>query len=125
MPSRLLFVPCERKLKPVIVAGAVVDPYLGRSAERGNNQIELAIAIEVRHRGAAVPGWRQSSEACFLGERGPFPLQVAKYGVGLIHVHAVRHVGRSYISAADEDVLPTVIVKIGDVHAVSCHGIAE
>src|ERR1019366_1919368 len=108
----------KRKLKPVIVPRAVVDPDLRWSTERGDNNIELSIAIEVRNRGAAMPARRQSGEACFLREGGPCPAQITKHGVGLVQMKAVRHVGRSYISAADKDVFPTVIVEVVDVDAV-------
>src|SRR5581483_5697512 len=100
-------------------------PDLGWSAERSNDKIEFPVAIEIGNRAPAMAAWGQSGEAGFLRERRPRALQVAKHSVGLADTNAVLHVGRCNVSAADEDILPTVVVKVGNIDAVARHRTTE
>ena len=41
----------KRKLEPMTVAGAVIDPDFSGSTESGHDKIEFAVAIEIGGRG--------------------------------------------------------------------------
>ncbi len=47
MPSRLLLCPLQLEFQPMMIAGTVVHPDFGRSADRGYDNVETAIAVEV------------------------------------------------------------------------------
>src|SRR5208283_1152988 len=106
--------------------GTVVHPNLSRRAESGHHDIEFAVMIEIADGGATVAlGW-QGSEASFLCQgRELVAAQVPENCVGLINLRAAGHVGRLHMSAGNEDILPSVIVEVGDVGAVCRHGVTE
>src|SRR5579862_2466988 len=70
--------------------------------------------------------WRDSAEARLLRKgRPPAVSEIPEYAVVLIDHGAARHIRRLYMAARDENIFPAIIIKIGDVRAVSRHGIAQ
>src|SRR5580704_17400761 len=104
---------------------AIINPDLGGSAEGGHYEVQLPVMVKVPDGSATMTPRRLRRKTGFLGECVKLrPLEVAKDGIGLIDCLAAGHVGRLHVTAADENILPSVIVKIGVVRAVARHGTA-
>src|SRR5215469_13489690 len=118
--------PLQRELQPMLVAGAVVDPDLRRRAQGRNHQVNSAVAVEVAYGSAAMAlGWL-CCKARLRRESGKLAVgEIAEHCVVLIDQSAARHVRRGHIAAADKNIFPPVIVEVGNIHAVSGHGIAQ
>ena len=72
-----------------------------------------------------MPAWRLGVKAGFFGKSRPLALQVPKHSVGLVHGRLAGHIRRSDVAPAHKNILPAIIVEIGNIHAVSRHRVAE
>src|ERR1700730_13949689 len=116
----------QREFQPVVARGAVVDPDLCWSADSGHNKVEFSVMIEVPEGGATMPYGRPRGEPSLLSQCGPFPARhVAKGRIGLIDLTATGHCRRLHISATDKNILPAVVVEVGNVRAVPRHWVAQ
>src|SRR5580692_11506427 len=116
----------QRDLEPTIGVWTIIHPNFSRRAESGDHNVQLSVVIKVANRSAAVTPRRLGCETSLFCERGPLvSFKVAEHRVGLIDHLATRHVWRLHVSSADENILPSIVVKIGDVRAVARHGSAE
>src|ERR1017187_10605701 len=85
-----------------------------------------SVAIQVAHRGAAVPPRRLCRQPRFGGEcRELHASQIAEYGVRLRHGDARSRVQRLDVPPRDEYVLPAIVVEIENRRRVSGHGHAQ
>src|ERR1700733_12463572 len=116
----------QQDLEPMIGVWTIIHPDFGWRAESGDHNVQLSVVIKVANRSAAVTSRRLGCETGFFCKRGPLvSFKVAEHRVGLVDHLATRHVWRLHVSSAYENVLPSIVVKIGDVRAVACHGSAE
>src|SRR3954452_6394556 len=97
----------ELKFQPVRLAGGIVQPYLGGSAQRRGHDIEAAGTIQVRHSGAAMPGWRLCGQPVLGGQRlKSVAPQIMKYRVRLLDLRLRLGPERLHVSTRHKDVLP-------------------
>src|ERR1035437_602803 len=104
---------CE--FDPVIAAGAVVEPHFGRCGESRDNHVQAPVTIQVSHCRAPMATRGLRGQAGFGGERlKPCGAQVAEHGVRLLHRNIGYITQGLNVTARDEDVLPAVVVEIGN-----------
>src|SRR5277367_2820084 len=95
------------------LAFTAVHPDLCLFAKRGHDNIDLAVAIQVSQRAAAVARGPACTESGLFGISLPFAARarVPKDGVELID-NGPRHRSRDHVSASGEDVFPAIVIEV-------------
>src|SRR5208283_4502039 len=83
-------------------------------------------SVKISKRQTSVPGWGSRIQTSFGGQRLPLPAcaQIAKYRVGLLDIHTGLR-NRFHMPARDEQIFPTIVVKVIKAGAIARHGAAE
>src|SRR5580704_8075695 len=105
----------------MIIARALVHPDLRRGADRGDHEVEAAVSVEVGYRATSMPG--SGTRGSERGEGAAS--QIAKHRIRLFDSHARSGPQGLDVAARHEQVLPAVIIEIGDRRRVSGHWQAE
>jgi hypothetical protein len=120
------FRPFQSQFDPMVTGRTVVHPYFGGRAESRHHEVEPAVMVEIGDGRSTMTARRQCGEARLRSQPGPFPVaQVSKYRVRLVDHRTDCHVGRLHMTARNKKILPSVVVEVADVGAVSRHGIAQ
>src|ERR1051325_5978237 len=104
----------------MIVIGAVIHPDFSGGAERGYYNIQLAVAIQIANGRATMTRWCQRSESSFRCQSRKFhSARIVENRVRLLNRQARLRLHSLYMAAGNENVLPAIVIKVGDVGRVS------
>src|ERR1035437_1210461 len=114
-PIAVAFRALQREFDPVIAAGAVVEPHLSGCAESRDHHVQAPVPIQVSHCRAPMAAGGLCRQASFGGQRLKLRgAQVSEHRVRLFHWN-IRYIAKGLnVTARDEDVLPAIVVEIGD-----------
>src|SRR5256885_328471 len=100
---------------PIVFVGGVAADELWRSVDAIDDEVEIAVIVEVAEGTAARGGGSRNSSA--RGERDVFEVAVAQIAIEKFALWVTGFGGELFdfgidVTVADEDVRPTIVVKI-------------